>query len=302
MWADVFTIEDDVNLMFNNFLNAYLIIFNHSFPYIKHSSKQYNKTWITKGIRISFGHKRELHVLSRNTDNPELLRYYKKYCKMLSDIKLAKKHYYNKLIINSKNKVKTTWGIIKSVTNAKSSKSTITSISSKRKSYNNPQIMPNIFNNYFIMRPNQMQLNKLTIISNSLSYLSEVHKRTLPNINLTTATSKEIKDIIKTLKWKNSKGYDEVPLNILKISTPFISSPLVYICNKSLSLDIFPTQLKYSQINPIFRKDQTVMSNYRPLSLLTSFSKIFEKVIFNRNHKGSTALTKRHPSIHKSWQ
>jgi hypothetical protein len=53
MWADIFTIEDDVNLMFNNFLNAYLIIFNHSFPYKKHSSKQYNKTWITKGIRIS---------------------------------------------------------------------------------------------------------------------------------------------------------------------------------------------------------------------------------------------------------
>jgi hypothetical protein len=116
-------------------------------------------------------------VLSRNTDNPELLRYYKKYCKILSNIiKLAKKHYYNKLIINFKNKVKTTWGIIKSVTKAESSKSTITSISSKGKSYNNPQTMANIFNNYFIMPPNQMQLNKLTNISKSLSYLSEAHK------------------------------------------------------------------------------------------------------------------------------
>jgi hypothetical protein len=86
-----------------------------------------------------------------------------------------------------------------------------------------------------------------------------------------------------TLKWKNSKGYDEVPLNILKISMPFILSPLVYICNKSLSLGTFPTGLKYSQISPIFKKgDRTVMSNYRPISLLTSFSKIFEKVIFNR--------------------
>jgi hypothetical protein len=61
--------------------------------------------------------------------------------------KLAKKDYYNKFIINSKNKVKTTWGIIKSVTNAKSSKSTITSISSKGKSCNNPQTAVNIFNN-----------------------------------------------------------------------------------------------------------------------------------------------------------
>jgi hypothetical protein len=57
---------------------------------------------------------------------------------------LAKEHYYNKLVINSKNKVKNTWGITKSVTNAKSSKSTITSISSEGKSYNNPQTMANI--------------------------------------------------------------------------------------------------------------------------------------------------------------
>jgi hypothetical protein len=70
MCADVFTIENDVNLMFNNFLNACLIIFNHSFCYKKHSSKQYNKIWITKGIRISCGRKRELYMLSRNTDNP----------------------------------------------------------------------------------------------------------------------------------------------------------------------------------------------------------------------------------------
>jgi hypothetical protein len=92
-------------------------------------------------------------VISRNNDNSELVRYYKKYCKILSDIKLAKKHYYNRIIINSKNKVITTWGIIKSVTNAKSSKS-ITSTSSYGKSYNNPQTMANIFNNDFIMPPN----------------------------------------------------------------------------------------------------------------------------------------------------
>jgi hypothetical protein len=78
-------------------------------------------------------------------------------------------------------------------------------MNSKGKSYNNPQTMANIFNNYFIMPPKQMQLNKLTNVSNSLSYLSEVHKRTSPNINLTPVTSKEIKDIINTLKWKNTK-------------------------------------------------------------------------------------------------
>ncbi|PNF24939.1 hypothetical protein B7P43_G09362 [Cryptotermes secundus] len=131
-WADVFAVEEDVNLMFNNFLNNYLIIFNHSFPYKKYSSIQKDKAWLTTGIKISCARKRQLFVLSRNTDNPEIIRYYKKYCKILSDIiKLAKKYHYNKLITNSKNKIKNTWSIIRSVT--KSGSNVISSISTDGK-------------------------------------------------------------------------------------------------------------------------------------------------------------------------
>ena len=78
------------------------------------------------------------------------------------------------------------------------------------------------------------------------------------------------------LKWKKSFGYDEVPSWIVKLSIPFISS-------KMLSTGIFPTRLKFSQISSIFKKgNKTEISAYRPVSLLTSFSKIFEKVIYNR--------------------
>jgi hypothetical protein len=128
-----------------------------------------------------------------------------------------------------------------------------------------------------------MQSNKPTNESDSLNYLFEVFKHQFPNINMTPVTNKEIKDIIKSLKWKNSQGYNEIPQNILKISMPFILSPLTYICNKSFSLSIFPMRLKYSQISPIFKKgEKTEMANYRPISLLTSFSRIFEKVTYNR--------------------
>jgi len=96
-------------------------------------------------------------------------------------------------------------------------------------------------------------------------------------------TPKEIEKIIKLLKSKNSHGYDGIPTKILKVSTPFITSPLTYICNKSLSSGIFPSRLKFSEIKPLHKiGDRMDITNFRPLSLLTSFSKILEKVIYTR--------------------
>ena len=64
-------------------------------------------------------------------------------------------------------------------------------------------------------------------------------------------------------------GYDEIPTKLLKLSFPFILSPLTHICNKSLSLGIFPDRLKYSEIKPLFKKgDKHNISNYRPISIL----------------------------------
>jgi Notch-like protein len=84
-----------------------------------------------------------------------------------------------------------------------------------------------------------------------------------------------------------SSGYDEVPPRLLKLSILYFISPLTYLCNKSHNSGIFPSWLKYSQITPILKKgNKSELSNYRPISLLASFSKIFEKVIYKRlvNH------------------
>jgi hypothetical protein len=80
------------------------------------------------------------------------------------------------------------------------------------------------------------------------------------------ATTNEIDKIIKSLKTKNSYGYDEIPVKIIKLSVPFIISPLTYICNKSLS-SVFPERLKYAIIKSVREKgDRSLPSNYRPIS------------------------------------
>jgi hypothetical protein len=63
---------------------------------------------------------------------------------------------------------------------------------------------------------------------------------------------------------------------------PYITLPLTYICNKSLAQGIFPDRLKFAVIKPILKNgDKCEPSNYRPISLLPSFSKVFERLIYN---------------------
>ena len=116
-----------------------------------------------------------------------------------------------------------------------------------------------------------------------LHYLLQSFKQPFPYVKLKPVSTKEIEKIIKLLKPKNSSGYDGISIKLIKQSFLFISSPLTYICNKSLSLGIFPDRTKYAVVKPLFKKgDKTKTSNYRPISILSSFSKILEKVMFNQ--------------------
>jgi len=93
----------------------------------------------------------------------------------------------------------------------------------------------------------------------------------------------DIEWIIKSLKTKNSYGYDEISTKILKIICHFINSPINYICNKMLFWGVFLDILKYATIKPVHKnEDRCELSNYRPVSPLTSFSKIFETIMHRR--------------------
>ena len=103
--------------------------------------------------------------------------------------------------------------------------------------------------------------------------------------------------IIDSLKDKNSSGYDEITTKIIKINKPFIISPLINICNKMLAQGIYPERLKFLLIKPIYKSgDKSSPSNYRPISLLPAFSKIFEKVIYKRlfDHLHSNVILNEH--------
>ena len=106
-----------------------------------------------------------------------------------------------------------------------------------------------------------------------------------PNSNLTfqPITVDITSRIIDSLKPKTSTGVDCIFNKLLKFMRNVISEPLTIIINQMLNVGIFPDLLKISKVIPIYKKeDDTIFSNYRPISLLPSISKFFEKAILEQ--------------------
>jgi len=80
--------------------------------------------------------------------------------------------------------------------------------------------------------------------------MEQAFNKPYPSMECKCTTMKEIEHIIKSLKTKNSYGYDEISAKFLKINCPFISSPLNYTCNKMSFCGVFPDRLKYTVIKP----------------------------------------------------
>ena len=286
-WDSVFN-NNDVNLMFNSFLNTYLRICYSSFPPIRNKSRNHKNNWITLGIKTSCKRKRELFLLIRNGNNPALIQYYKAYCKILVHvIKEAKRMTFNKRILKSNNNSKTTWNIINELLGKQHFIRDVQKLTIEGNHLTNQHDIADAFNKYFSSIIDKTNSNSLENMRHenlsTYSYVDQCVGDSFPPMVFKSFSTQEIISIIRSLKTKNSFGYDEISTKLLKISASYVCSPLPYVCNKSISTGIFPGRLKYSIIKPLYKKgDKTDPSNYRPISMLTSFSKVLEKTLHNR--------------------
>jgi len=104
--------------------------------------------------------------------------------------------------------------------------------------------------------------------------------RLIPDLNLGNTTPEHVLKIIKKFKPKNSCDIQGISTKMVKFVGEEIALPLSYIFNLSLSSGTFPTKLKQCRVIPIFKSgDHLESDNYRPISLLSSISKILEKIV-----------------------
>ena len=111
--------------------------------------------------------------------------------------------------------------------------------------------------------------------------LPDISFHTNARLNSFCITEKDILAIIKSLDPNKSHGWDNISIKMIKMCGESLALPLKMIFEAALNDGVFPDDWKKGNIVPVHKKDlKTMLINYRPISLLPIFAKIFEKIIF----------------------
>ena len=208
---------------------------------------------------------------------------YKNYKNLFQKIlKKAKSNYYSHQLDKHKSDSKKTWQIINEVTGRKTtSKETLPkSIKHGRTTFNDKHTICTEFNKYFVNVGPHLAAKIPQVDFNFKDYLGDPVDSNLLDKEL---TYKEFNKSISSLKSNKAAGYDDLNSNVILHVISSIRKPLFHVLHLSIREGVFPDLLKTSKVNPIFKKgDSSILSNYRPISLIPIFSKIFERVIYNR--------------------
>ena len=143
--------------------------------------------------------------------------------------------------------------------------------------------MPDETNDYFVTVVSGLLKNLKT--NKNHQYLI-THGISMPNslFSFRNVSFIEDRDIIRKLKNKNSKDLIGLNVTFIKSIREIILYPLTKIINLCLQQSVFPKILKEALVIPIYKNkgDTADVSNYRPISILPVFSKIFEKFILRK--------------------
>ena len=124
--------------------------------------------------------------------------------------------------------------------------------------------------------------NQIKPISNK-TYDTFLKKRVLTSFSFSLVSKTNVLKHLSSLRTKHSAGVDGISVKLFKTLSPALINPLTMIINQSLVTWIFPAKLKIAKVLPLFKKyDCAVMNYYRPISLSTATSKLFEKVAFSQ--------------------
>ena len=173
------------------------------------------------------------------------------------------------------------WSILKEAIGKQNNKTSVaTSFSINGINVTDKSQIANSSNDYFSQIGENTSQNVPTSKYNFNHYMPNPVPNSIFIEPIITATTVET---TRKLKTKSSSGHDEISTKLLKDSINYVAEPITHIINRSLATGLVPEKIKEAKVIPIFKSaDPSQLKNYRPISLLPAFSKLFEKIMYNK--------------------
>ena len=227
----------------------------------------------------------------------------------------AKANYYKERLTSDFKNPKQFWKQIKSITNT-SDKHQINQIRSDNTILNDPLAIAQAFTHHF-SQAGSILTNDSYIISGSLSDKPYCHG----SFTFRKISPVEVQTALNELKVDGGAGLDGVENRFIKLAAHVIMYPLADLFNLSLSTSELPSIFKCARITPLHKGGDVLdLDKYRPISIICSIAKAFEKIIYNQlsyfittnnilsefqsgfrpNHSTTTALLKLTNDVYSS--
>ena len=251
-------------------------------------TKLKSKPWLSRGILKSIQQKNLLYKRALKLNDSNTWAQYKVYRNKLTHIKeYAKRLYVKNLVNDNKCDTSSLWKIINKVIHLKNvKKNNIPNkmYASKTESAQGPQAISNLFNTYFTEIGFNLAstIETPTIINGKFNATSLIQS-SCNSFFLEPIVEEEVVNYVRGMNPSKSTGKNRIPAKYIKMSASVIAPVLTNIFNACISTGYFPKVLKTAKVVPIFKKgERELYSNYRPISDLNPFAKLFEKCLLDQ--------------------
>ena len=274
---------------FATFYNTLEELLDEMAPVRRLSTKEINlltRPWITNGILKSIKDRDRTHRnYLREKDDDKKKEIYQLYKTKRNLIKIlirqSKREYYVQFFEENRSDIKKTWEGIRNIVNiSKKERVVPVQVNYKNETITGKKEIAQSFNEFFVDIGNMVE-NKIPNSKKHFSeFLGDSNKNT---IFLTPIDNDEVLSMISKLNSSKACGPNSIPYNLLKTHSNVLLEPLRELLNMSILQGSFPTLLKFAQVCPIYKKkDKEKCENYRPISLLSNLSKLFERAMHTR--------------------
>ena len=195
----------------------------------------------------------------------------------------AKTRFYIEMCHEYRSNTKKLWGLINEISGKKNDKTGVLDYLTTDgiKDYNAKRIC-NRFAKFFASVGENFAA-KIPPASKSAQDYLKLLQTSQASLFLNPTDVNEVVALVSQLPNKSSSGHDNISNILLKKIIQPLAPVLVEVFNKSMTLGEFPTVMKLAEIVPLYKnKENFLETNYRPISLLTTISKILEKIMYKR--------------------